>query len=293
MENFHKFDLDLKEKQEYMDEGWIETKLTFAAKDKTEAEEFFDISVEHFETKKTKPIDISFYEIQQTPFVGAIIIDTLIYDIEELTRLVLNLAPVAIEIKKETVELSIATLNQIFLDISDIVKSFEYLSKMEIYSKDTNIESTKIYATIILEFQNENRELVEKLLNDAISTIKAIAYVISENRNEILEEDEEADSNGKYRCAENTEYNETETETKTEAEKKKIYFGNVEMELKANIFTFVDIITQFKPVSIEVGAPYSITMSRNEIYTLIGKLLLITQKHTERIIQLKKVADES
>jgi len=290
MEKFHKFDLDLDEKQKYIDEGWIETKLTFAAKDKTGSGEFFALAVENFETKKTKPVQISFHEIQQTPFVGAIIIDTLIYVSEEIIRLVLNLAPVAVEIKKETVEVSLVTLNQIFLDISGRGKTFEHLPKMEIYSKDTNIESREIYANVILEFHNENKESVEKSLNDAINSIKTTAYVISENRDEILEEYEEADSNGKCKCVENTEYT---NETETGAEKKKFYFGNVKMELKANLFTFVDMITQFKPVSIEAGAPHSITMSKDEIYTLIGKLLLITQKHTERIIQSKKHADES
>ncbi|PKP58446.1 MAG: hypothetical protein CVT88_07310 [Candidatus Altiarchaeales archaeon HGW-Altiarchaeales-1] len=302
MEKFHKFDLEenLGEKQKYIDEGWIETKLTFAAKDKTEAGEFFALAVENFETKRTKPIRISFHEIQQSPFVGAIIINTLIYDIEELIRLVLNFAPVAVEIKKERVELSLVTLNQIFLDISDIVKTFEHLSKMEIYSKDTNIESAEIYANVILEFHHENRELVEERMNDALNKIKAIANVISQNRDEILEEYEEAGGNAKCGCAGNTEEteetderDETERETEKEAEKKKFYFGNVEMELKANLFAFVDIITQFKPVSIEAGAPHSMTMSRDEIYTLIGKLLLITQRHTERIVQSKKVADES
>jgi len=234
------------------------------------------------------------------PFVGAIIIDALIYDIEELIKKVLNFAPVAVEIKKESVELSLVTLNQIFLDISDIVKTFEHLSKMEIYSKDTNIESREIYANVILEFYDENKELVEERMNDALNKINAIANVISENMDEILEEYEETEGNAKCGCGGNTEETEETDETyeaERETEKKKFYFGNVEMELKANLFAFVDIITQFKPVAIEAGAPYNITMSRDEIYTLIGKLLLITQKHSERIIKLKhqseNVADES
>ncbi len=305
MEKFHKFDLgeNLEEKQKYMDEGWIETKLTFAAKAQTEAEEFFALAVENFETKRVKPLKISFHEIQQNPFVGAIIIETLIYDVEELIRYVLNFAPVAVEVKKERLDISLSTLNQIFLDISDIVKTFEYLSKLEIYSKNTNIKSAEIYANIILEFHNENKERVEKNMNESVNGIKAIADVISENRNEILEEEEDEGESGTTQCGcggntgnlnlketdETNEINETDIET----EKKKFYSGNVEMELKTNLFTFVDIITQFKPVVIEASAPHSLTMSRNEIYTLIGKLLLITQKHSERIIHMKKVADES
>ncbi len=301
MEKFHKFDLgeNLEEKQKYMDEGWIETKLTFAAKAQTEAEEFFALAVENFETKRVKPLKISFHEIQQNPFVGAIIIETLIYDVEELIRYVLNFAPVAVEVKKERLDISLSTLNQIFLDISDIVKTFEYLSKLEIYSKNTNIKSAEIYANIILEFHNENKERVEKNMNESVNGIKAIADVISENRNEILEEYEEESGTNQCGCAGNVgnlkgtdETNET-NETDIETEKKKFYSGNVEMELKTNLFTFVDIITQFKPVVIEASAPHSLTMSRNEIYTLIGKLLLITQKHSERIIHMKKVADES
>ncbi len=307
MEKFHKFDLEenLEEKQKYTDEGWIETKLTFAAKDKTEAEEFFVLSVENLETKRVKPLKISFHEIQQNPFVGAIIIETLIYDVEELIRIVLNLAPVAVEVKKEWFDISLSTLNRIFLDISDIVKTFEHLSKLEIYSKGTKIESAEIYANIILEFHNENKESVEKNMNESVNGIKAIADVIFENRNEILEEDYEEESGGNQcGCAgngrnlkgtdETNEANETDMEIENiETEKKKFYSGNVEMELKTNLFTFVDIITQFKPVVIEASAPHSLTMSRNEIYTLIGKLLLITQKHSERIIHTKKVADDS
>ncbi len=301
MEKFHKFDLEenLEEKQKYMDEGWIETKLTFAAKDKTESGEFFALAVENLETKRVKPSKISFHEIQQNPFVGAIIIETLIYDIEELIRFVLNLAPVAVEVKKEWLDISLSTLNRIFLDISDIVKTFEHLSKLEIYSKNTKIESAEIYANIILEFHNENKESIETNMNESVNGIKAIADVISENRNEILEEDEEESGSNQCGCAGNAgnlkgtdETNET-NETDIETEKKKFYSGNVEMELKTNLFTFVDIITQFKPVVIEASAPHSLTMSRNEIYTLIGKLLLITQKHSERIIHLKKVADDS
>ncbi len=301
MEEFHKFDLEenSEEKQKYLDEGWIETKLTFAAKAQTEAEEFFALAVENLETKRVKPLKISFHEIQQNPFVGAIIIETLIYDIEELIRIVLNLAPVAVEVKKEWFDISLSTLNRIFLDISDIVKTFEYLSKLEIYSKNTKIESAEIYANVILEFHNENKESVEKNMNESVNGIKAIADVISENKSEILEEYEEESGSEQYGYAGNLkgtdETNETDeaNESKKETEKKKFYSGNVEMELKTNLFTFVDIITQFKPVVIEASAPHSLTMSRNEIYTLIGKLLLITQKHSERIIHLKKIADES
>ncbi|MDI6730255.1 MAG: hypothetical protein QMD06_01775 [Candidatus Altarchaeum sp.] len=300
MEKFHKFDLEenLVEKQKYTDEGWIETKLTFAAKNKTEAEEFFALAVENLETKRVKPLKISFHEIQENPFVGAIIIEILIYDTEELIRIVLNLAPVAVEVKKESFDLSLSTLNGIFLDISDIVKTFEHLSKLEIYSKNTKIESAEIYANVILEFHNENKESVEKHIDESISGIKAIADVISENRNEILEEDEEESGSEQYEYAgarnlKRTDETDETNETDIGIEKKKFYSGNVEMELKTNLFTFVDIITQFKPVVIEAIAPYSLTMSRNEIYTLIGKLLLITQKHSERIIHSKKVADES
>lgn len=267
MERIHKFNLeeDLEERQKYLDEGWIETKLTFAAKDKTEAEEFFALAVENLETKRVKPLKISFHEIQQNPFVGAIIIDALIYDIAELIRVVLNFAPVAVEVKKEKFNISLGTLNQIFLDISDIVKTFEHFSKLEIHSKETKIEGAKIHANIILEFHNENKELVERDMNGSINAIKSIAEVISENRSEILEEEED---------------------------EKKFYSGNVEMEIKTDLFTFIDIITQFKPVVIETIAPHSLTMKREEVYTLIGKLLLITQKHSEKIVQ-KKIADES
>jgi len=292
MEKFHKFELEENsdEKQKYIDEGWIETKLTFAATNKPDALAFFELAVETFETKTTKPLKISFHEVQQNPFVGAIILDTLFYDIEELIRSVLNLAPLAVETKKESFDISLGTLNQIFLDISDIVKTFEHFSKLEIYSKDTDIESSEIYANVILEFHDEKKELVEERMNNAINEIKTIAKVILTHEDEILEEEEEPESNAKCGCTGNTE--ETD-ETETLSEKKKFYSGNVEMKLKANLFAFVDIITRFKPVAIEANAPHNLTLSRNEIYTLIGKLLLITQRHTERIVQSKKVADES
>lgn len=264
MENFHKFDLE--DKERYIDEGWIETKLLLMAKNKKEAEEFFNVAVENLETKTVKPIQISFHEIQKDPFVGAITTEALFYDIDELIKAVLNFAPLTVEIKKENFEIKLSTLNQIFLDISDIVKTFEHLSKLEIYSKDTHIESPEIYANIIFEFYNENKESVEKRVDEVIDTIKKITNVISQNKDEISEE---------------------------ETENGKIYAANVEINLKTDLFSFVDVITCFKPVAIEVSAPHHITMSRDEIYTLIGKLLLIAQKHTERIVASKKVADES
>jgi len=103
-------------------------------------------------------------------------------------------------------------------------------------------------------------------MNEAIDSIKRIVHVTSERKDDILEEEEE---------------------------NKKIYYGNVEMNIESDIFKFVDIITQFKPAFIEVNAPNNITMSRDEIYILLGKLLLMSQKHAERIVQSEKIADES
>jgi len=268
MEKFYTSNLheNFEEKQKYLDEGWIETRLVFAAKNKKKAEEFFEEAIKNFDTKRHKLLKISFNEITQNPFVGAIIIDTLIYDIEELIKVVLNFAPVSVEIKKEIFNVSLSVLNQIFLDISDILKTYEYFSKLEIHSKDTNIEGHKIYANIILEFNDENRQIVEKRMNEAIDSIKRIVHVTSERKDDILEEEEE---------------------------NKKIYYGNVEMNIESDIFKFVDIITQFKPAFIEVNAPNNITMSRDEIYILLGKLLLMSQKHAERIVQSEKIADES
>lgn len=272
MEKFHKF--DLKEEKykykEYIDEGWIETKLVFAAKDEKAAGEFFAIAVESLETKKIKPTQISFHEIQQNPFVGALTIEALFYDIEALIEVVLNFAPLTVEIKKENFEIPLSTLNQIFLDISDIVKTFEHLSKLEIYSKDTHIKSPEIYANIILEFHNENKESLKKSVDETMNAVKTIASVISQNRDEILEYLRDLEDLGNL-------------EEETEMKNKKIYTTNVEMKIKTDLFSFVDLITWFKPVFIEVNAPHRMTMSRNEIYTLLGKLLLIAQKHTERI----------
>lgn len=251
------------EKFDYLNEGWIESEISLLVKDKEKGKAYFDELSEKFENKKAIPLKIRFEEIEKEPFVGAIIIKFLAYDLAFLVKTILTYSPIAFVIDKEEIELPPYSLNEIFLDICDIFKTFKYNSKIDVYSKGTYIEGNEknIEAIISLEFFNKNKENCLNDMNKAIEEFSKYTKVRNIKKDEILED---------------------------ESEKEKIYFTNVELNVEANIFTLIDKITQFTPTSIEVLNSKSIKLNRDEIYLFLGKMLIISQKYTERIRQMIK-----
>lgn len=254
------------EKKDYLDEGWIEGEISLLARDKEKAYELFDELVENFENKKRIPLKITFIEIERAPFVGVIVVKFLSYDISIFAKTLLYHAPVYFEFYKDEINLRIYTLNEIFLDICDTFKVYKYETKANVYVKGGYVEGKDIEGIIILEFSEKSKEKVFEEMEKANKEISKFSKIIEIKKDDILEE-----------------------EIEEENKKEKIYIGNMEIHLKTNFFTFVDLITQFTPTSIEILSPTSIKFNRDEIYLFLGKILFISQRYTEKMRKIIKI----
>ncbi|MFN3527967.1 MAG: hypothetical protein ACK4YO_02580, partial [Candidatus Altarchaeaceae archaeon] len=175
------------EKSNYLDEGWIEGEISILVRDKEKGEEFFNELIEKFENKKRIPLKFSFEEIEKDPFVGIIIIKFLSYDLSVFVRTILYFSPISCEILKEKINLKIYTLNEIFLDICDIFKTFKYETKAEVYVKGGYVEGKDIEGIIVLEFFEKYKDKVFEKMEKTIAEISKFVEIKNVKKDEILE----------------------------------------------------------------------------------------------------------
>lgn len=260
------FDLEV---EKYINEGWIKAEISLIARDDEKAFKFFEDVSGGLETEYIKPIKISYNKIEEKPFLGVISINFLALDFRTLANIIMQFAPVEFEVKKESIELSLEDLNTILLDVSDMVKTYNFLAEKPVVQDITHTPGdypeSKINAVLCFESNGETKEEVEKSINALLGSLKS--------EKEISISSEEVDE---------VAGEETEEET--------VYFGNFEVELNATILGMIDVIAKYNPSSIEMTGPEEITLSSAEIYGLLVKLLIISQKYSEKI--MRKAAAE-
>lgn len=260
------FDLEV---EKYINEGWIESEISLLVRDNEKAVKFFDDISGGLETEYIKPIKISYNKIEEKPFLGVISINFLALEFRTLANIIMQFAPVEFEVRKESIDLSLEDLNTILLDVSDMVKTYNFLAEKPVVQDITHTPGdypeSKIRAVLCFESNGETKEEVEKSVNALLDSLKIEKEIsiLSEEVDEVAGE---------------------ETDNKT------MYFGNFEVELSATILGMIDIIAKYNPSSIEMTAPEEITLCSVEIYGLLVKLLIISQKYSERI--MKKAGSE-
>lgn len=255
------FDLEV---GDYIDKGWIESEMSLLVRDNEKALKFFEDISKGLETEYIKPIKISYNKIEEKPFLGLISINFLALEFRTLANIIMQFAPVEFEVRKESINLSLEELNTIFLDVSDMVKTYIFLAEKPIVQDITHTPEdypeNKIRAVLCFERNGETKEEVEKSINALLGSLKTEKEIsiLSEKLDEVVSE---------------------------KIDNKTIYFGNFEVELSGTILGMIDVITKYNPSSIEMIAPEEITLCSTEIYGLLVKLLIISQKYSEKIMK--------
>lgn len=260
------------ESEKLISEGWINAEISLLVRDKEKTLKFFDEITEQFETTHLKPVKITLNKIEESPFLGVISINFLVFDFRTLANTVMQFAPIGVEIKKESVNLSIEDINTILLDVCDIVKTYRYLAekpiKKEIIGSEEEHSTEKLTALMSFESTGKTHEEVENSVNELLKKLRSEKniYVSDEYIDEIISET---------------------------TEEGKIFLGNFEVEIIAPIIEMVGYVVKYHPTSIEMTNPEKITLNKKEIYLLLSKLILVSQKYSEKIMKKEAVEKKS
>jgi len=264
------------ESERLISEGWVNAEINLLVRDKEKVLGFFDEIVEGFETDYLKPLKITLNQIEENPFLGVISINFFAFDFRTLANTVMQFAPIGIEIKKESINFSIEDLNAILLDICDIVKTYRYLVEKPVEKEisgsgeESLTENSMENLTAVMSFETSEKtpDQVENFIKKFLKELRSEKNisVLNEYVDEIIPETVEGEN---------------------------FFFGNFEVEIIAPVIKMFELVVKYRPTSIELTNPQKITLNKKEIYSILSKLIPVSQKYSEKIMKKEAMKKEA